>query len=170
MMWLAQGYEPTYRTINRFRTNPLVADLLRQCFVQFRSKLVEEKEIDAEAIFIDGTKIEANANKFTFVWRKSIERYSSNLFDKSNVMYDDLLNNEFIPSIKRENEEGLSVEELEAIVTKLDDTIEGYTKKIDESEATSVRKQLRSERKKPKMYRKQFADLLIRKSKYQRDM
>jgi len=73
-MWLAQGYKPTYRTINRFRTNPLVADLLRQCFVQFRSKLVKEKEIDAEAIFIDSTKIETNANKFTFVWRKSIER------------------------------------------------------------------------------------------------
>src|SRR5699024_1700499 len=79
MMWRAQGYEPTYRTINRFRTNPLVEKLLRQCFVQFRSKLVQEKEIDVEAIFIDGTKIEANANKFTFVWRKSVERYSSNL-------------------------------------------------------------------------------------------
>src|SRR5699024_563436 len=41
MMWLAQGYEPSYRTINRFRTNPLVEKLLRQCFVQFRSKLVQ---------------------------------------------------------------------------------------------------------------------------------
>src|SRR5699024_2940971 len=76
MMWLAQGYEPTYRTINRFRTNPLVADLLRQCFVQFRSKLVKEKEIDAEAIFIDSTKIESKANKIDYVSRKSIERYS----------------------------------------------------------------------------------------------
>src|SRR5699024_8422205 len=149
MMWLAQGYEPTYRTINRFRTNPLVADLLRQCFVQFRSKLVKEKEIDAEAIFIDGTKIEANANKFTFVWRKSIERYSSSLIEKSNAMYDELLEKEIIPSIERENEEELSVEE---------------------SEETSERKQLRSERKEPKKYRKQFADFLIRKSKYQRDM
>lgn len=74
MMWLAQGYEPSYRTINRFRTNPQVAELLRQCFVQFRSKLVQEKQIDEEAIFIDGTKIEANANKFTFVWRKSVEK------------------------------------------------------------------------------------------------
>src|SRR5690554_3501559 len=43
MMWLAQGYEPSYRTINRFRTNPKVAELLRQCFVQFRSQLVQDK-------------------------------------------------------------------------------------------------------------------------------
>src|SRR5699024_4667420 len=134
MMWLAQGYETTYRTINRFRTNPLVEKLLRQCFVQFRSKLVQEKEIDVEAIFIDGTKIEANANKFTFVWRKSVERYSSNLIAKSNLMYDGLLEKEIIPAIERENEEELSVKEIETIVEKLEDSIESYKKKNDESD------------------------------------
>lgn len=56
MMWLAQGYEPSYRTINRFRVHPEVKKLLRECFVQFRSQLVEEKLIDEEAIFIDGPK------------------------------------------------------------------------------------------------------------------
>ncbi|MFD2629632.1 transposase, partial [Oceanobacillus kapialis] len=75
MMWLAQGYEPSYRTINRFRVHPEVKELLRQCFVLFRCQLVKEKMIEEEAIFIDGTKIEANANKFTFVWKKSIEKY-----------------------------------------------------------------------------------------------
>ncbi|WP_029271120.1 transposase, partial [Virgibacillus alimentarius] len=170
MMWLAQGYEPTYRTINRFRTNPLVEELLRQCFVQFRSKLVQDKEIDAEAIFIDGTKIEANANKFTFVWRKSVERYSSNLIEKSNTMYDELLEKEIIPVIERENEEELSVKEIETIVEKLDDTIDTYTKKIDDSDVVSERKQLRSERKEPKKYRKHYGDFLVRKQKYQRDM
>src|SRR5699024_6763503 len=134
MMWLAQGYEPSYRTINRFRTTPQVAELLRQCFVQFRSKLVQEKEIDADAIFIDRTKIEANANKFTFVWRKSIERYSSNLIDKSNAMYDELSEIETIPSIKSDNAEALSIEELEGTVLKLEATIEKYTKTIDGSE------------------------------------
>ena len=170
MMWLAQGYEPSYRTINRFRTNPKVAELLRQCFVQFRSQLVQDKQIDEEAIFIDGTKIEANANKFTFVWRKSTEKYSSNLIEKSNLMYDELLEKEIIPAIERENEEELTVKEIETIVEKLDDTIDMYTKQIDESDVTSERKQLRSERKEPKKYRKQFADFLIRKQKYQRDM
>ncbi|WP_199256810.1 transposase, partial [Alteribacillus sp. YIM 98480] len=43
MMWLAQGYEPSYRTINRFGVHPHVKELLRQCFVQFRCQLVEEK-------------------------------------------------------------------------------------------------------------------------------
>src|SRR5699024_12173138 len=59
MMWLAQGYEPSYRTINRFRVHPEVQEILRQCFVQFRAQLVQAHQIDEEAIFIDGTKIEA---------------------------------------------------------------------------------------------------------------
>ena len=78
----------------------------------FRCQLVEEKLIDQEAIFIDGTKIEANANKFTFVWKKSIEKYHQNLIEKSNQLYDELLENEIIPEIKRESDEELSVEEL----------------------------------------------------------
>ena len=105
MMWLAQGYEPTYRSINRFRSNPAVKELLRQSFVQFRCKLIETNQIDEEALFIDGTKIEANANKFTFVWRKSIEKYSGNLVSKSNQLYDELLEKEIIPAIERESSE-----------------------------------------------------------------
>src|SRR5699024_12224288 len=57
MMWLAQGYEPSDRTINRFRTNLKVAGLLRQCFVQFRYKLIQEKHIEEEAIIIYVTNI-----------------------------------------------------------------------------------------------------------------
>lgn len=47
---------------------------------------IEEKLIEEEAIFIDGMMIEVNANKFTFVWRKSIEKYSAKLIEKSNQM------------------------------------------------------------------------------------
>ncbi|MHC5230106.1 transposase [Enterococcus sp. LJL99] len=67
MMWLTQSYQLSYRTINRFRVNPLVKTLLRECFVQFLSQLTKEQLIAEEAIFIDGTKIEVNANKYSFV-------------------------------------------------------------------------------------------------------
>ncbi len=170
MMWLAQGYEPSYRTINRFRVNQEVQDLLRQCFVQFRCQLVKEELIDEEAIFIDGTKIEANANKFTFVWRKAIEKYSANLVEKSNQMYDELLANEIIPKIERESMEELTTQELEKVLEKLEKTVEAYDKKIEESEDVSERKQLRSERKTPKQYRKRFKDYATRKQKYENDM
>ncbi len=170
MMWLAQEYRPSYRTINRFRVHPEVKELLRQCFVQFRCQLVKEKLIDEEAIFIDGTKIEANANKFTFVWRKSIEKYNTDLIEKSKRMYDELLEKEVIPAIERENMEELSTQELENIAKKLEKTIEEYDQKIEKSEDVKQRKELRSKRKAPKQYLKQFKDYAARKQKYQNDM
>lgn len=68
--WLTQSQMRNFRTINHFRVNPHVQYLLKECFIHFRNQLVTQKLIDEEAIFIDGTKIEANANKYTFVWKK----------------------------------------------------------------------------------------------------
>ena len=170
MMWLAQGYEPSYRTINRFRVQPEVKELIRQCFVQFRCQLIKNELIDEEAIFIDGTKIEANANKFTFVWRKSTEKYSDSLIEKSNQMYDELLENEIIPGIERESSDELSVEELSTIAEQLDEKVQKYNQKIKENDNGQERKHLRSERKAPKQYRKQFQGFVQRKLKYQSDM
>ncbi|HEX7065963.1 MAG TPA: IS1182 family transposase [Bacillales bacterium] len=170
MMWLAQGYEPSYRTINRFRVHSEVKELLRQCFVQFRCHLVQEEQIDNEAIFIDGTKIEANANKFTFVWRRAIERYSASLIEKSNRLYDDLLEKEIIPEIERENPDELSIEELSEITEKLEEKVEEMNQTIEASEDVGKRKRLRSERKIPKQSHKQFKDFLARKQKYKSDM
>ena len=168
MMWLAQGYEPSYRTINRFRVQSEVKDLIRQCFVQFRCQLIEEKLIDQEAIFIDCAKIEANANKFSFVWKKSIEKYHQSLIEKSNQVYNELLENEIIPEIERENEEQLSLEELAQLVQKVDDVVTEYDQQIESSE-TPERKVLRSARRYPKQVRKQLIDFVLRKQKYQRD-
>ena len=170
MMWLAQGYEPCYRTINRFRVHPEVKELLRQCFVQFRCQLVQEKLIDEEAIFIDGTKIEANANKFSFVWRGSVEKYSADLVEKSNQLYEELLKKEIIPEIERESRDELTIEELTKVVEKLEEKVEEFNQKIEASDDVSERKHLRSERKAPKHYRKQFTDFVARKQKYQQDM
>jgi hypothetical protein len=169
MMWLAQGYEPSYRTINRFRVQSEVKDLFRQCFVQFRYQLIEEKIIDQEAIFIDGTKVEADANKFTFVWKKSIEKYHQSLIEKSNQLYNELLENEIIPEIERENDEQLSMGELTQLVQKVNDVVTEYDKKIEAASDVPERKALRRAPKYPKQVRKQLIDLVMRKQKYQRD-
>lgn len=169
MMWLAQGYEPTYRTINRFRVHPEVKELIRQCFVQFRCQLVQEELINQEAIFIDGTKIEANANKFTFVWKKSIEKYHNVLIEKSNQLYNELLEKEIIPEMERENEQELALEDLDQMVKKVDEVISEYDRKIEDSSDVAKRKALRKERKFPKQTRKQLIDYMERKLKYQRD-
>jgi len=169
MMWLAQGYKPSYRTINRFRVDPHMKELLRQCFVQFRSTLVQEKLIDQEAIFIDGTKIEANANKFTFVWKKAVEKHHKNLVEKSNHLYNQLLEDKIIPELELENEDELSLEELTQVAEKMEEVVDDYSKKIVSSDNVNERKKLRSDRKVPKQMVKQLHEWIARKKKYQKD-
>lgn len=49
---------------------------------QLINLLIEQGEIDLKSIYIDGTKIEANANRYTFVWKKSILKYQEKLTQK----------------------------------------------------------------------------------------
>ena len=70
---------PDHTTINRFRQKilELTPDILKQ-MVQI---LIEENQIDLSSIYIDGTKIEAYANRYGFVWRGSIEKWQEKLIE-----------------------------------------------------------------------------------------
>src|SRR5690606_34820700 len=103
------------------------------------------------------------------VWKKSIEKYNKSLIEKSNQLYNELLEKEIIPEIERESNEELSLEELSQMVQEVDDVITAYDQKIEASSDASERKVLRSERKFPKQVYKQLIDFIIRKQKYQRD-
>lgn len=167
MMWLAQGHEPSYRTINRFRVDSRVLPLIQTCFVQLRSHLVETNQITEEAIFIDGTKIEAAANKYTFVWKTAIEKNHKNLEKKSLEAYQTLVEQEIIPTLERESDGELSKEEIHALTTRLTETVEQYDEAIEQEPIGSVRKQLRSKRKMPKVQLKHFRSHQERVQKYE---
>jgi transposase len=70
-MWLAGMKRPDHHTINRFRGQRL-KNHIREVFTQVVLLLMEAGHVDLKAAYTDGTKIEANANKYTFVWAKSI--------------------------------------------------------------------------------------------------
>ncbi|MEB6551551.1 IS5/IS1182 family transposase, partial [Heyndrickxia sporothermodurans] len=63
----------------------------------------------------------------------SIEKYHQSLIEKSNQLYDELLENEIIPEIERESDEQLSLEELAQLVQKVDDVVNEYDKQIEAS-------------------------------------
>lgn len=70
-MFLSSMSYPDHNTINRFRGVRL-KDALRQIFEEVVLLLAQEGLLSIEEVYTDGTKIEANANKYTFVWRKAI--------------------------------------------------------------------------------------------------
>ena len=71
-MWLAGMQQPDHHTINRFRSERL-KDVIGDIFAQVVLLLHEEGLLDIREVYTDGTKIEANANRYTFVWGKAIK-------------------------------------------------------------------------------------------------
>ena len=83
-IWLA-GYErPDFATINRFRNR--VKDEINNLFTQLVLLLAQRGFISLDVAYIDGTKIESKANKYTFVWRKSVEKNRIKLMEKIKVL------------------------------------------------------------------------------------
>lgn len=70
--WLSGDNQPDHNTINRFRGERL-KDVLRNIFIQVVQLLAEEGVLSIKELYTDGTKIEANANHYTFVWGKAIK-------------------------------------------------------------------------------------------------
>ena len=60
-------------TIGRFYER-LTIPVLEDLFAQFTHLLSKLDSVTMDEVYIDGTKLEANANRYTFVWRKNIER------------------------------------------------------------------------------------------------
>lgn len=81
-MWLLDGYRaPDHATIARFQNERLVP-VIKDLFYQFVSYLDKQDEIHGRNIFIDGTKIEAYASKYSFVWKKCINKHIERLSEK----------------------------------------------------------------------------------------
>lgn len=72
-MWLAGMQRPDHHTINRFRSERLKA-VIGDIFSKVVILLHEQGLLDIKEVYTDGTKIEANANRYTFVWGKAIKK------------------------------------------------------------------------------------------------
>ena len=80
-MWLSGNQRPDFRTINRLRSE-VVQDVIEVIFTSVLELLIEGGYVKLENYFLDGTKIEANANKYSWVWAKSTKRYKQKLQEK----------------------------------------------------------------------------------------
>ena len=83
-IWLAAQERPDFVTINRFRNR--VKKEINNIFTQVVLLLAERGFITLDVEYIDGTKIESKANKYTFVWRKTVEKNRAKLQDKIRVL------------------------------------------------------------------------------------
>lgn len=82
-MFLLDGKSaPDHTTIARFKTLHF-SPVAKHIMAEFTNKLLDLGEISGNSIFIDGTKIEASANKYTFVWKKSVTKHMKKKLQKA---------------------------------------------------------------------------------------
>lgn len=150
MMWLARNERISYHTINNFRSSDEANMLVKRAFLYFTQMLIDENLIRENALFIDETKLEADANKYSFVWRKAVEKYHDKLKNHALELYDELIKENVTQTIEREQaQEAVGLEEIakstEAKIEKLTEEID--SENLDKTEKSS-RKQLRRKLKK----------------------
>ena len=83
-IWLAGYEQPDFVTINRFRNR--VKGEINKLFTQLVLLLHSKGLVTLDVEYIDGTKIESKANKYTFVWRKTVERNRAKLLERIKVL------------------------------------------------------------------------------------
>lgn len=131
-MWLTQEQRPTYRTIARFIVSKELTEMIQASFKNFHDYLQKAGLID-EASFIDGTKILANANKYSFVWKKRTIKYSD-----LNVVKARKLISEMREEVKVDaNLDDFQIDELDTTIALLEQRVEELNKRVEETARVS---------------------------------
>lgn len=122
---------PTYVTIGNFIKDDLTSKI-EDIFVEINKVIFEKENVDTNHTYIDGTKIEANANKYTWVWKKSCINNRNKVFGKITDLIEQINEEDMaILGIKFEKREEYAIEYLE-------DILEKYKKLFDLDESKFV--------------------------------
>jgi len=103
-MWLCGMQQPDHNTLNRFRNSNL-KHTVKEVFAQILAQLVAQGYVRMSEYYVDGTKMESVAGRYTFVWAKNVDRYKAGLLEKIADLID---------HIEAVNEQGDASEEEES--------------------------------------------------------
>lgn len=94
-MWLLQeNAAPSFMTIDNFM-NHCLSEGIGDIFIEINKYIFEQENVDLNHVYIDGTKLVANANKYSRVWKKSSIKNRKKTFDKVTALLEEI-NNEIV--------------------------------------------------------------------------
>ena len=88
-MYLMDRQSPSYRTFGYF-INEILQDSIEEIFSDINHAIFEEEHVDLQHLYIDGSKFEANANKYTWVWKKATEKSRYRLYEKITALIEQI--------------------------------------------------------------------------------
>lgn len=133
-MWLAGMKRPDFRTINYYRGKRLKVGF-DTVFTQVVRLLHEEGFVSLKVQYIDGTKIESVANKYTFVWRGSVEKYDARLKAKTEALLRQIEQNHAIENQENPVPEELTAEEVTKRVERIKEKVDADNLSKEERKA-----------------------------------
>ena len=114
---------PSFATFGNFIRDKLTTTI-EQIFKNVNAYIFEEDHVDLDHTYIDGTKIEANANKYTWVWKKSCIKNRDKMFSKITELINSM-NSEVLHllGVKFETREEYAIEYLETLLERYSDIV-----------------------------------------------
>ena len=123
-MWLLQDNDaPSFMTIDNFM-NHFLSESIEKIFEEINRYIFEAENVDTEHLYIDGTKLEANANKYSWVWKRSSIKNRKKTFDKVSVLLSEINKSVVYHGIKFDIRTEYAIEYLEQVT-------EQYVKLVD---------------------------------------
>lgn len=125
-MWLSGQNTPDHNTINDFRGKRLKGHL-KKIFNQVVLLLVEQGVVNLKDLYVDGTKIEANANRYTFVWGKSISNNKARIQKQLKALWT------YVEKVYKEEQhipntpdfEAIDADKVAATINQINDALKG---------------------------------------------
>jgi len=141
-MWLSGKQTPDFRTLNQFRKTKL-QPVMQEVFVSSVKLLSEAGYVRLDNYFLDGTKIESRAGRYTFVWKGAVDTNEEKMDEKirayvqeaeriaeeENVMYGD-------EDLEEMGRGPITDEQIQAMADKLSAVIAKLEKPFDEKPAS----------------------------------
>ena len=107
-MWLSGNQQPDHNSLNRFRSSRM-KQTVKDVFAQVLYLLIEQGRVHLNDYYIDGTKMESVAGRYTFVWAKNTARYKSKVLDKIAALLEQIESvNEQTEKVASKNEAAVS--------------------------------------------------------------
>ena len=168
MQYLTGQLLVSYRTINRFRVAEGMEELIRNLFIDLNLRLKMEELVTLDCLFIDGTKIEANANKYSFVWKKATEKFSAKLQEQIQVYFQEEITPLIHQAIELDTQESISSEQLIEFAQVLEEELEKLNQDIEEAPIKGKDERKTQRQKLKKVLRKVKEDFSVRAEKYEK--
>ncbi len=116
-MYLMDHETPTYRAFSYF-INEELKEPAEDLFKAIMDYIVNKEGVDLQHLYIDGSKFEANANKYTWVWKKATEKSRYRLFAKITCLFSEMNDTLAYTGLKIETKTEYTPDELETVLNR----------------------------------------------------